>query len=84
MSYEPMDDGIEASLRSEDETENSEEEELGEEEYFVERILRRKYDKTMKSELFLVKWRDYGEKDNTWEPMENLKVQVLSSFEEEC
>jgi hypothetical protein len=48
----------------------------------VEKIIDYKLDKKTGAELYLVKWVDYSNSDNTWEPLENLTgcKDELSSF----
>ena len=41
-------------------------------EYPVEKILKKRNDQDGKPEYW-IKWRDYGEESNTWEPMSNLQ-----------
>ena len=52
-----------------------------EEEYNVERIIDKHYD--INGQVFyLVKWKGYQEKDNTWEPIENLYCEnLIEEFE---
>ncbi|KAL1864356.1 hypothetical protein Daus18300_007780 [Diaporthe australafricana] len=49
-----------------------EKEEPADEEYEVEKILDSEKDAKSKQALFLVKWKGYGEEENTWEPKTNL------------
>ena len=41
-------------------------------EYEVERILQIKFDEETQQPKYLVKWKNYDEADNTWEPIEHL------------
>lgn len=50
----------------------AEKDEPAAEEYEVEDILDSGMDYDTKQVLFLVKWKGYGDKDNTWEPKTNL------------
>ncbi|KAJ3182120.1 hypothetical protein HDU85_003162 [Gaertneriomyces sp. JEL0708] len=50
---------------------DDEEDSPGEETYEVERILSHKVKNGV--ELYLVKWKGWGDEDNTWEPVENLE-----------
>lgn len=47
-------------------------EEESEEEYSVEAIRKWRYNLREKQYEYLVKWKNYPEEDNTWEPKENL------------
>ena len=41
------------------------------EEYVVERIIEKRFTKNGTAE-YLVKWKNYGDHENTWEPNENM------------
>ena len=51
------------------------------EEYGVERIIDKNYD--IKGQVhYLIKWKNYEEKDNTWEPIDNLYCkELIEEFE---
>lgn len=46
---------------------------FSQEEYQVERIVDSMIDADTKEHLYMVKWKGYPSKDNTWEPKSNLK-----------
>ena len=55
-----------------------------EEEYVVEKVVDKRVGKNGKIE-YLLKWKGYNNKDNTWESRENIYcTNLISAFENEC
>ena len=55
------------------------EEEEGEE-YIVEKILDKRIEER-KTVYYLIKWKGYGDEDNTWEPKLNLGSEMIKEYE---
>ena len=53
-------------------------------EYIVEKLLDKRYPKPEGMKIqYLVKWKDYGNEHNTWEPKYSLPETIINSFEKE-
>jgi len=59
-------------------------EEVEEDEFVVEKILEKRIGKKGKTE-YLIKWKNYNEEDNTWEPASNIDgyKNIVDAFEKE-
>jgi hypothetical protein len=51
------------------------------EEYEVEKIEKIRFNKALGIVEYYLKWKDYDEKHNTWEPKQNLNMVLLKNFE---
>lgn len=61
-----------AKVEAQDEDEDEDEGDKPDVEYEVEKIVDDGVEDKTKKAIFLVKWKGYSQKDNTWEPIENL------------
>ena len=52
-----------------------------EKEFIIEKLLEKRY--IRRNTQYLVKWKGYGNEDNTWEPKSNLPPKIIKSFEKE-
>ena len=57
------------------------ENESDEDEYIVEKIITKKFNNRTSQYEFLVKWKDYSDKFNTWELSSNIPDNKLVEFE---
>jgi hypothetical protein len=52
-------------------------------EFYVEKILGKRYNKDLNRREYHIKWQGYDDpSDNTWEPRQNLPAQMVADFEE--
>ena len=57
-----------------------------EEEYVIEKILDKKVKKAQDVKpkvYYLIKWKDFGDEHNTWEPKSNLNPEIIQEFQKE-
>ena len=53
-------------------------------EYIVEKLLDKRYPRPEGMKIqYLVKWKDYGNEHNTWEPKSSLPETIINSFEKD-
>ena len=80
-----------SSNSSKESSTNSEsEDDMIMDEYVVEKILDKRIVKRYhsnkdptKKEQYLVKWKDYGDEHNTWEPKANLTPEMIKEYHQE-
>jgi hypothetical protein len=55
------------------------------EEYEVEKIVGKKYDKSRKQHLWLVRWKNYGPQFDTWQTKKDLRnaPEMLCAFKKD-
>ena len=61
---------------------NGNQNELEEKLYVIEKLLEKRYLWNIRCQ-YLVKWKGYGNEDNTWEPKASLPRKVVNRFEKE-
>ena len=51
--------------------------------FYVEKILNKRYFEDLKIDKYEVKWKNYSNKYNTWEPLDNLlaAIDLIEEFE---
>ena len=52
-----------------------------EKEFIIEKLLEKRF--IRRNTQYLVKWKGYGNEDNTWEPKSNLPPKIINSYEKE-
>ena len=52
-----------------------------EKEFIIEKLLEKRF--IRRNTQYLVKWKGYGNEDNTWEPKSNLPQKIIKSYEKE-
>ena len=52
-----------------------------EKEFIIEKLLEKRF--IRRNTQYLVKWKGYGNEDNTWEPKSNLPPKIIKSYEKE-
>ena len=79
--YLPLSEDIDITSRLPSElTDNAASDEDSEEEFIAEQIVKKQFNSKLDQYEYLIKWKDYAAKHNTWEY--NIPEALLSSFEE--
>lgn len=79
MKIRKVSHGIEEILKDASKKYNVDEEDEDDEEFVIEKVLDKRLDSDGQVEYFL-KWKGYGDEDNTWEPLENFESDRMKAM----
>ena len=81
--YLPLSEDLDITSRLPSElTDDAASDEDSEEEFIAEQIVKKQFNAKLGQYEFLINWKDYAEKHNTWELISNIPEALLSSLEE--